>query len=137
MKKKSKRRKRISKAVPAKSEAEKQSMSEFHAAFPQCWMCLFLETKQSSRTELHHIAGRGKRHHVRENYAALCQRHHMAIQSQMDAELICLALKERYDIDFYSPSTICDLRGKSVTWWTYGDVDRCRRVLNMMKACVE
>ena len=117
------------------TEEEKQGMAEFHADHPACWMCVFLDVRKPGTTELHHIAGRGRRHHVRENYAALCQRHHAAIQGRMDAELICLVLKYRFDKRHYAPETICDLRGRADSCWTFYDIDRCRRIMEMMKAC--
>jgi hypothetical protein len=108
-------------------------MSEFHADHPHCWMCMFLGVKQTTKTELHHIAGRGKKHDVRENYAALCSRHHETLQSRRDAELICLALKNVFDREHYSPETVCVLRGKAKTCWTDLDVATCHRVMMITK----
>lgn len=102
---------------------------------PTCWMCIFLGKKQRDRTELHHIAGRGKGRECRENYAAFCTTHHQAIQSQKDAELVCLALKRQYDTAYYSPETICNLRGRAASCWTDADVTLAERIMEMMRDC--
>ena len=112
---------------------DKAERARFHDEQPQCWMCDFLRQEQRLRTELHHIAGRGRHHDVRGNYAALCHRHHRAVQSLVDAELVCLVLKRLYDLEHYDPALICDLRGWSTTWITEADVDRCERIMGIMR----
>ena len=114
---------------------EKHSMEQFHADHPKCWMCLFLNQKQVGKTQLHHIAGRGSKHNVAENYAALCARHHRAIQSRADAELACLVLKRLYDREHYAPQVICNLRHRATTCWTENDVELTARIMEMMKLC--
>lgn len=114
--------------------AERKSFSDFHAEHPACWLCLFLGIKPG-KTELHHIAYRGRSNNVRENYAALCKRHHVAIQGRTDSELISLVLKRLYDNEHYSPETICRLRGRAATCWTDGDVELTHRIMDMMKEC--
>ena len=106
---------------------------EFHDAHPNCWMCDFLRQDQGLRTELHHIAGRGRQHDVRANYAAICHRHHSAVQSLKDAEVVCLVLKRLYDREHYDPALICELRGWAATWLTNAEVARCERIMNMMR----
>ena len=108
-------------------------MKNFRADHPECWMCRFMGVRQSGGTELHHIAGRGNRHNVRENYSALCRAHHQAIQSRRDAELICLVLKREYDEASYNPEIICDLRGWATSWMTDADVDRTQRIMWIMR----
>lgn len=113
---------------------EKAARSAHFADFPACWLCDF-HAQKPNMAELHHIAGRGRGHEVRENYAALCRRHHTAIQSRIGAELICLVLKVLYDRDHYSPETICKLRGRAETCWTDGDVELALRIMIIMKGC--
>lgn len=122
--------------MPRITQAQKDTFAEFHADHPTCWMCKFLDQKPLP-TELHHIAGRGLWHHVRENYAALCQRHHSDIQSISDAELVCLALKWIYDRDNYDAKIICHLRGRAETCWTHSDVVQAVRVMSMIKECAK
>ena len=110
-----------------------ESAKEFHREHPRCWMCQFLGRLSELPAELHHIAGRGRRHDVRENYAALCQGHHQELQSVKDAELVCLVLKRECDPEHYDPSLICDLRGWAVTWMTRADVNRCERIMDIMR----
>lgn len=110
-----------------------ESAKEFHREHCRCWMCRFLGRRHTSQPELHHIAGRGRIHDVRPNYAALCHRCHQSIQSLVAAELVCLALKRKYDPDHYDPALICDLRGWAATWITDADVDRCDRIMGMMR----
>ncbi len=105
---------------------------DFHREHPLCWMCDFLGALKVLPAELHHITGRGRRHDVRANYSALCQRHHQALQSRMDAEVVCLVLKREYDRIHYDRELICDLRGWSTTWITAADVDRCERIMGIM-----
>jgi hypothetical protein len=112
---------------------EKSAREAHFAQYRDCWMCRFLERKQATRTTLHHIAGRGKRHECRENYSALCSTDRAAIQSRCEAELVCLVLKKIYDFPHYSPETICSLRGRADTCWTHNDVLRCHRVMDLMK----
>ena len=111
------------------SECAKEFRSEHH----QCWMCRFLERHHTFQAELHHIAGRGRKHDVRANYAALCRGCHQALQSLVDAELVCLVLKWQFDPAHYDSALICDLRGRASTWITDNDVDRCLRVMGMMR----
>ena len=110
-----------------------ESAKVFHCEHYLCWMCQFLGRRHTSQSELHHIAGRGRRHDVRANYAALCQRCHQAIQSVTAAEIVCLVLKWKYDPEYYDPPLICDLRDWAPTWITNADVDRCERIMGMMK----
>ena len=119
----------------AMTPEEKAEREAHFAEHSECWMCRFLDRKQLDRTELHHIAGRGRRHEVRANYAALCSFHHEAIQSRADAELFCLALKSLYDPEHYSPETICELRGRAVSCWTENDVEMCLRIMNLTREC--
>lgn len=109
-----------------------KSAKEFHSEQFLCWMCMLLERQQVGQTQRHHIAGRGRKHDVRANYAALCQRCHGAIQSVTAAEIVCLVLKWKYDPDHYDPALICELRGWAKTWITDADVDRCERIMGMM-----
>jgi len=110
-----------------------ESAKDFHRANPRCWMCEFLGRQQTSPTELHHMAGRGRRHDVRQNYAALCDRCHRALQSVVDAEVVCLVLKLRHDSAHYNPALICDLRGWAPTWINTLDVRRCERIMGIMR----
>ncbi len=114
---------------------ETRCLEAFREEFPTCWMCLFLAYVKPGKAELHHIAGRGRNHDVRKNYCSLCRSHHTAIQSLKDAELICLVLKRRYDTDYYSPETICWLRGRAEVCWTDMDVTLAERIMEMMKDC--
>jgi hypothetical protein len=117
----------------AERARQRKTDGEFSRECNWCWMCAFLGRQQFSPTERHHIAGRGRRHDVRANYAALCSQCHRALQSLEAAEIVCLALKRRYDPEHYDRDLICDLRGCAATWITEGDVDRCRRIMGMMK----
>ena len=124
---------------------ETRCLEAFREEFPICWMCLFLAWMKSgwrrpypassTKAELHHIAGRGRNHDVRKNYCSLCRRHHTAIQSLKDAELICLVLKRRYDTDYYSPEPICRLRSRAETGWTDADVAQAERIMVIMREC--
>jgi len=116
---------------------ETKARRDHFAEFDECWMCLFLGRKQRFRTELHHIAGRGRNHEVRTNFCALCSACHEAIQSQKDAELVCLVLVKLNNPVFYAPESICLLRGRALSCWTYNDVDQCERIMNMMKYVTE
>lgn len=109
------------------------SAGEFYLDHPGCWMCDFLGRQQTIGTERHHIAGRGRRHDVRANYAALCGKCHRSIQSMKDAELVCLVLKRKYDTAHYETGLMCSLRGWSATWITEADVDRCERIMSIMR----
>ena len=111
---------------------QSESAKVFHSEHCWCWMCRFLGRRQAE-PELHHIAGRGRRHDVRENYAALCRRCHQALQSITAAEIVCLVLKRKYDSEHYDPALICDLRDWAPTWITDADVDRCERIMTMMR----
>ena len=112
---------------------QKKARSDHMAEFPDCWLCNFLGVRQVSRTELHHIAGRGRYHEIRENFASLSANMHRVIQSRKDAELICLVLKKLYDPEHYSPQDICALRGSAITRWTRVDVEQCHNVLMIMR----
>ena len=118
--------------VSAATKALRTAHMEEH---PHCWLCQFLGCKQEGKTELHHIAGRGQHHERRENYASLCTKHHAAVQSRYDSEVVCLVLKGRFDRAYYSPEVICHLRGRSDTWITELDVNRAERIMEMMVLC--
>ena len=109
------------------------SHAEFHRKHGECWLCRFLGRQQTTLTELHHIAGRGNRHEVCANYAALCRGCHKAVQSLKDSEMVCLVLKWQFDPDNYCAAIICDLRGCAETWITNADVDQCGRIMSMMR----
>lgn len=102
--------------------------AEHMAEHPHCWLCRFMGRKPA-KAELHHIAGRGRNHEVRQNYASLCREHHAGIQSRTGAELLCLVLKKRYDREHYSPETVGRLRGRVQEWITDYIVTSCGRVL--------
>lgn len=120
--------------MPRKVTATEQFARDAHfAEHDRCWMHLLMGWKQTSQTQLHHIAGRGRRHERRENYAALCAGCHRAIQSRKDSELLCLALKQHYDPHYYSAEVICSLRGRARTAWTDDDVLRAYGVLLLMR----
>lgn len=121
--------------MPRVSAATKSARTAHMEAHPSCWMCRFLGQKQAGKSELHHIAGRGRRHERRENYSTLCAGHHAAVQSRWDGEVVCLTLKRLYDLDFYSTAVICSLRGRADTWITEADVTRAERVMDMMRMC--
>lgn len=113
---------------------KRKIIEEFYGAHTgRCWMCSFLGRRNMCRTELHHIAGRGRRHDVRANFAALCQRCHRVIQSRKDSELVCLVLKWKFDSEHYDPALICELRGWATSAITDTDVERCERIMNMMR----
>lgn len=112
---------------------KKKNVKDFHCDHGRCWMCEFLQKATIGPVELHHIAGRGRKHDVRENYAALCQKHHQAIQSMKCSELVCLVLKRLFDPEHYRPALICELRGWATTWIINMDVDRCERIMNIMR----
>jgi hypothetical protein len=112
--------------------AEREARAAHFNEHPECWLCKWLRRKQWKKTELHHIAGRGKQHETRENYAALCADCHSTLQSRNGAELICLWLKSVYDQLYYNPETICELRGRSVNCWTHHDVEQCGNVLRLL-----
>jgi hypothetical protein len=117
----------------ALTKEEKAEREAHFAEHTECWMCRFLNVQQFGRTQLHHIAGRGKRHEVRANYSALCDGHHASIQSMADAELVCLVLKMLYDLEHCEPETICELRGRAKSCWTMTDIVMCGRVMKIMK----
>jgi DNA-binding helix-hairpin-helix protein with protein kinase domain len=98
-------------------------------------MCRFLGCQQEGKTELHHIAGRGRHHEQRWNYASLCSKHHAAIQSRYASECLCLVLKALYDREFYSPEVICQLRGRADTWITELDMLRATCIMEMVRLC--
>jgi len=110
-----------------------ESAVDFYREHRWCWMCRFLGHQHTSRPERHHIAGRGRNHDTRANYAALCHECHQAIQSQKAAELVCLVLKRKYDPEHYDPAGICYLRGWAASWMTDADVDRTERIMSMMR----
>ncbi len=114
---------------------KRKSVEEFHFAHgrDRCWLCEFLGIQTTAEMELHHIAGRGRQHEVRANYAALCQRCHEVIQSRKDSELVCLVLKRQFDSEHYDPALICELRARATTWITEADVDLCERIMDMMR----
>lgn len=118
--------------MPRRLTKEEQANRDAHfAEHTFCWMCKFfrLILSKSKDPELHHIAGKGKRHEVRANYAALCARHHANIQSKKDSELLMLVLLREFAPTHYSPETICDLRGRADTCWTDLDVTRTERTM--------
>lgn len=114
--------------------AEKQARQDHMEEHPFCWLCNWRARKdiQEGQTELHHIAGRGRSHECRENYASLCSGCHRKLQSRKDAELICLFLKSLYDGKHYDPERICKLRRYSPQWWTDADVLHCGEVMACM-----
>lgn len=112
---------------------QKAERRRFRSAHDRCWMCKLLRARAPMLSELHHIAGRGQKHDVQANYAALCPPHHSVLQSRKDAEIVCLVLKRLFDPDHYEPALICDLRGWATTWITDADVDRCEQIMNMMR----
>ena len=112
---------------------QKAERRRFRSEHAHCWMCKFLRCRTDILAELHHIAGRGRKHDVRANYASLCQRCHGVLQSTKDAEVVCLVLKRAYDNDHYDPALICDLRSWSATYIDDFDVKRCERIMNMMR----
>jgi hypothetical protein len=111
--------------------AERKAREDHFHEHPDCWMCMCLAHKQQDKTELHHISGRGRHHHCRENYASLCSRHHRLLQSRRSAEVICLMLKHRYDEQHYNPEKVCELRGRSVNNWTHHDTLQCRDIMQI------
>lgn len=115
------------------TSVEKQARCDHFIEHPDCWCCLWFGLKQSTRTELHHIAGRGKGHECRENYASLCANCHSTLQSRAGAELVCLMLKASYDMGHYDPEKICHLRGRAITCWTHNDVAHTIEVTNLLK----
>ncbi len=108
-------------------------VKEFHSEHGRCWMCEFLRKATIGPVELHHIAGRGRQHHVRANYAALCQCCHLGIQSRCNSEVVCLVLKRKFDPDHYDAALICELRGWASSAVTADDVYRCERIMGMMR----
>jgi len=112
---------------------EKRQRDEWFREAKVCWMCAFLGVKQTTRTTLHHIAGRGRQHERLENYCALSASVHDAIQSRQDAEVMCLVLKRVFDPDHFDPALICKLRGKAETWITELDVLRAERTMSLTR----
>ncbi len=112
---------------------KRRNVKEFHGEHGRCWMCEFLRKATIGPVELHHIAGRGRKHDVRANYAALCQKHHQAIQGMKCSELVCLVLKMQYDPEHYDPALICYLRGWAASAIEPGDVYRCERIMSIMR----
>lgn len=114
----------------AEQEARQAHMDEH----PDCWMCMRLgRLKRQGSVELHHIAGRGRNHECRENYASLCANCHRTIQSRENAELLCLHLKFTYDDQHFSPEKICQLRGRATTWWTIHDVIQIGTIVPLIR----
>lgn len=118
--------------MPRKLTKDEQAARDAH--FEEhgnsCWSCRFFGRQPGGRFELHHIAGKkAKDCEQRANYCALCSRCHATLQSDRDAELICLVFKAIYDGAHYSPSRICSLRGRAESCWTTGDVERTQSTM--------
>jgi hypothetical protein len=128
--------KRQSKKTKARAAEAHPIQDAFRADHPRCWWCLHMGYRQADKTEIHHIAGKAHPDcECCENYAALCRRHHAAIQSRQGAEAACLALKMRFDRGHYSPAMICRLRRKAESWITDSDVELAANVLAIARAC--